>query len=162
VKVGRKSKASGFEADFLEDLDRVLDHRPLLVALAGPNGAGKTTFYQAHLRGSALRFLNADELSRELDIDAYEAAHVISQLRRELDWQTFRLFGNSWPASVRGPTPRGPIGRGQLLRHPLARWPLERFGLVKQSRLTIAAASFRKALPCLQPRRVCIESVPIP
>jgi predicted ABC-type ATPase len=31
-----------------------------------------------------LRFLNADEVARELEIDAYEAARVVSELREEL------------------------------------------------------------------------------
>jgi len=84
VKSSRKSEATGFEADSLEQLNKILDHRPIILALAGPNGAGKTTFYHAHLKASALRFLNADEVSRELEIDAYEAARVISQLRHEL------------------------------------------------------------------------------
>lgn len=61
-----------------------LDRRPILVALAGPNGAGKTTFYHSHLKSAGLRFLNADEISRELEIDAYEAASVVAGLRREL------------------------------------------------------------------------------
>jgi predicted ABC-type ATPase len=60
-----------------------LDKRPIIVALAGPNGAGKTTFYEAHLRTTGLRFLNADLLARELGIDAYQAAEVVNQLRKE-------------------------------------------------------------------------------
>ena len=60
------------------------DHRPVLVAIAGPNGAGKTTFYHAHLAASGLRFLNADVISRELDIDGYEAVRFADALRREL------------------------------------------------------------------------------
>ena len=60
-----------------------LDQRPIIVALAGPNGAGKTTFYEAHLKPSGLRFLNADILAGELGIDAYQAAEVAAQLRRE-------------------------------------------------------------------------------
>ena len=55
----------------------------MIVALAGPNGAGKTTFYEAHLKSSGLRFLNADILAGELGIDAYPAAEVAAQLRRE-------------------------------------------------------------------------------
>ena len=58
--------------------------RPVVVALAGPNGAGKTTFYHSHLKPSALRFLNADVLAKELDIDAYAAARLIARLRDEL------------------------------------------------------------------------------
>jgi predicted ABC-type ATPase len=62
----------------------LLDSRPILVAIAGPNGAGKTTFYEAHLRPVGLRFLNADNFARELEIDAYEAARVIAGARDEL------------------------------------------------------------------------------
>jgi predicted ABC-type ATPase len=54
------------------------------MAVAGPNGAGKTTFFHAHLKPAGLRFLNADEVARELDIDAYEAARVVRELREEL------------------------------------------------------------------------------
>jgi predicted ABC-type ATPase len=60
------------------------DARPIVVALAGPNGAGKTTFYGAHLARAGLRFVNADELARELGIDAYEAARVASRVREAL------------------------------------------------------------------------------
>ena len=80
----RKSGPPEVEADLLGKLDGLLDQRPLLLAVAGPNGAGKTTFYDAHLRPAGLRFLNADEISRELEIDAYEAARVAAELRREL------------------------------------------------------------------------------
>ncbi len=61
-----------------------LDQRPTIVALAGPNGAGKTTFYQAHLQPAGLRFVNADVLARELDLDPYAAAKVAAALRRQL------------------------------------------------------------------------------
>lgn len=60
------------------------DARPIVVAVAGPNGAGKSTFYEAHLRQAGLRFVNADELARELRVDAYQAAEVAGQLRRAL------------------------------------------------------------------------------
>ncbi|MBI4603894.1 MAG: AAA family ATPase, partial [Planctomycetes bacterium] len=50
----------------------------------GPNGAGKTTFYQAHLQPAGLRFVNADVLARELDLEAYAAARAADALRREL------------------------------------------------------------------------------
>lgn len=60
------------------------DARPIIVALAGPNGAGKTTFYHAHLQPAALRFVNADDLARELDVDAYEAARLAQELRQAL------------------------------------------------------------------------------
>lgn len=63
---------------------RYLDRRPIVVAIAGPNGAGKTTFYEAHLKSSGLRFLNADALARELEVDAYEAARIMTALRTEL------------------------------------------------------------------------------
>jgi predicted ABC-type ATPase len=61
-----------------------LDQRPIIVALAGPNGAGKTTFYHAHLQAAGLRFVNADNLARELNLGAYEAAGVADTVRREL------------------------------------------------------------------------------
>lgn len=61
-----------------------LDRRPLVVALAGPNGAGKTTFYHAHLAPCGLRFLNADVLAHELDLDPYTAAKAADALRRGL------------------------------------------------------------------------------
>jgi len=61
-----------------------LDARPIVVAVAGPNGAGKTTFYGAHLERAGLRFVNADDLARELEVDAYEAAEVAKQLREAL------------------------------------------------------------------------------
>jgi predicted ABC-type ATPase len=64
--------------------DLPLDRRPVIVALAGPNGAGKTTFYHAHLQPAALRFINADVLARELNLDPYAAARVADALRREL------------------------------------------------------------------------------
>jgi predicted ABC-type ATPase len=60
------------------------DARPIVVAIAGPNGAGKTTFYEAHLQQAGLRFVNADELARELEVDAYEAAELAGRLRRTL------------------------------------------------------------------------------
>jgi len=61
-----------------------LDQRPVIIALADPNGAGKTTFYEAHLKASGLRFINADILAGELGIDAYQAAEVAARLRQEL------------------------------------------------------------------------------
>jgi predicted ABC-type ATPase len=60
------------------------DAWPIVVAVAGPNGAGKTTFYEAHLRPAGLRFVNADELARDLDLDAYEAAKLAGRLREAL------------------------------------------------------------------------------
>jgi predicted ABC-type ATPase len=61
-----------------------LDQRPIIVALAGSNGAGKTTFYHAHLEAAGLRFVNADVLARELNIDPYEAAELAATIRQEL------------------------------------------------------------------------------
>ena len=63
---------------------RILDRRPILIALAGPNGAGKTTFYYSHLRACGLRFVNADIIARELQIDAYAAARQAAALREQL------------------------------------------------------------------------------
>ena len=60
------------------------DQRPLIVALAGSNGAGKSIFYHAHLRPAGLRFVNADVIARELDLEPYAAAKVADALRREL------------------------------------------------------------------------------
>ena len=65
-------------------LGRALDQRPIVVAVAGPNGAGKTTFFHAHLKLAGLRFLNADEVASELEIDHYEAARVVRELREEM------------------------------------------------------------------------------
>ena len=61
-----------------------LDQRPLLVAVTGPNGAGKTTFYHAHLKSAGLRFVNADVLANELDMEPYVAARVAGSLRSAL------------------------------------------------------------------------------
>lgn len=61
-----------------------LDQRPILVAVAGPNGAGKTTFYHVHIAPAALRYVSADILARELDMDAYAAAKAADVLRRAL------------------------------------------------------------------------------
>ncbi|MCU1278368.1 MAG: Zeta toxin [bacterium] len=60
------------------------DARPIIVAIAGPNGAGKTTFFHAHLAPAALRFVNADELAREMGVTAYEAAQAASEIRKTL------------------------------------------------------------------------------
>ena len=65
-------------------MSQFLNQRPIVVALAGPNGAGKTTFYRTYLRPSGLRFVNADVLALELGIDAYKAAKVADELRRQL------------------------------------------------------------------------------
>ena len=61
-----------------------LDKRPVIVAITGPNGAGKSTFHESFLRDCGLRFVNADDIARELDIDAYAAAKVADSIRREL------------------------------------------------------------------------------
>lgn len=61
-----------------------LDGHPLIVAVAGSKGAGKTTFYHAHLEPAGLRFINADLLARELNLDAYAGARLADALRRQL------------------------------------------------------------------------------
>lgn len=60
------------------------DARPIIVALAGPNGAGKSTFFHAHLAPAGLHFLNADDLARELDLDAEDAARLVNRLREAM------------------------------------------------------------------------------
>jgi predicted ABC-type ATPase len=60
------------------------DARPIVVAIAGPNGAGKSTFYAAHLAPAALRFVNADDLARELEVEIEEAAGLANELRKTL------------------------------------------------------------------------------
>jgi predicted ABC-type ATPase len=61
-----------------------LDQRPIIVALAGPNGAGKSTFFESHLKSSGLRFLNADLLAKEFEVDAYEASRIAAAIRAAL------------------------------------------------------------------------------
>jgi predicted ABC-type ATPase len=61
-----------------------LDRRPIVLAIAGPNGAGKSTFFDAHLKSTGLRFLNADVFAQELVLDPYEAAGVLTELRATL------------------------------------------------------------------------------
>ncbi len=61
----------------------VPDRRPVIVALAGPNGAGKTTFFHAHLKPAALRFLNADVVAKELNLDV--AVHDANAARNATD-----------------------------------------------------------------------------
>jgi predicted ABC-type ATPase len=61
-----------------------LDGRPLIVALAGSNGAGKTTFFHTHLADSGLRFVNANDIAKGLELGAYEAAKVADGIRRAL------------------------------------------------------------------------------
>jgi predicted ABC-type ATPase len=65
-------------------VSEILDQRPLIVALAGPNGAGKTTFYEAFLRPTGLRFINADLLTQDLALEPYAAAEVAGVLRERL------------------------------------------------------------------------------
>jgi predicted ABC-type ATPase len=60
------------------------DKRPLVIAIAGPNGAGKSTFYETQLAAFGLRFVNADNLARQLDLDPYKAAAAADRVRREL------------------------------------------------------------------------------
>jgi predicted ABC-type ATPase len=62
----------------------LLDRRPLLVAVAGPNGSGKTTFYHSTLKRSGLALVNADNIARELHMDAYKAARAAAAVRDEL------------------------------------------------------------------------------
>ncbi len=64
--------------------DALFDRRPILVAIAGSNGAGKTTFFHAHLAHAGLNFVNADDLARGLDLEAYEAAGLADVIRRTL------------------------------------------------------------------------------
>lgn len=65
------------------DLLSYLHERPIVVCVAGPNGAGKSTFYEAFLEDAGLRYVNADDLAKELQLDAYTAADVADRLRRE-------------------------------------------------------------------------------
>lgn len=60
-----------------------LDQRPIIVAIAGPNGAGKTSFYHTHIKYAGLRYVEADALAYELEMDAYAAAKLADALRRE-------------------------------------------------------------------------------
>jgi predicted ABC-type ATPase len=69
-----------------------LDRRPIVMAIAGPNGAGKSTFFEAHLKSSGLRYLNADAIAHELEVSAYEAARMIAALRTELIRQRESYF----------------------------------------------------------------------
>jgi len=64
-------------------LNRLLDRRPILVAISGPNGAGKSSFFAAHLAASGLDFLNTDVLAETLGIDAYAASSLSDELRRQ-------------------------------------------------------------------------------
>jgi len=65
-------------------LDRLLDRRPIVVALAGPNGAGKSSYFKMHLSEAALNFVNADVLAETWNLDAYAASGLADDLRRKL------------------------------------------------------------------------------
>jgi len=65
-------------------LDRMLDRRPIVVALAGPNGAGKSSYFKTHLSQAALNFVNADVLAATWNLDAYAASGLADDLRRKL------------------------------------------------------------------------------
>jgi predicted ABC-type ATPase len=65
-------------------LERLLDRRPILVAIAGPNGAGKSSYFHTHLAESGLDFVNADVLAESLSLDAYAAANLADAIRRRL------------------------------------------------------------------------------
>jgi predicted ABC-type ATPase len=65
-------------------LNRLLDRRPILVAIAGPNGAGKSSYFETHLSAAALDFVNADTLAQSLKLDAYAASSLADDLRRQL------------------------------------------------------------------------------
>lgn len=56
----------------------------MIVAVAGSNGAGKTTFFEAHLTGLGLPFINADEIALEFGLDPYEAASAADAIRRAM------------------------------------------------------------------------------
>lgn len=84
MKVPVKGAAKGDAAGALTTFLSLSDQRPILVTLAGSNGAGKTTFYHAHLKPAGLRFVNADEVARDLAIDAYEASRIVTGIRQEL------------------------------------------------------------------------------
>jgi predicted ABC-type ATPase len=64
--------------------ERLLDQRPILVAIAGPNGAGKSSYFESHLAQAALNFVNADVLAASLGIGAYAASSLADDLRRKL------------------------------------------------------------------------------
>jgi predicted ABC-type ATPase len=66
------------------DWRSLLNARPVVVAIAGSNGAGKSTFFHAHLAGTALRFINADDLAAEMRLGAYEASVLAAALRASL------------------------------------------------------------------------------
>lgn len=56
----------------------------LLVVLAGPNGAGKSTFYEHHLAGRGLPFVNADHIATGLrDLEDEERAQQAAALAEQ-------------------------------------------------------------------------------
>jgi predicted ABC-type ATPase len=61
-----------------------LEKRPIVIAIAGSNGAGKSTFFATQLADSGIRFVNADEIARELNIGPYEAAETAVAIRAAL------------------------------------------------------------------------------
>jgi predicted ABC-type ATPase len=63
---------------------KILDRRPIVLAVAGPNGAGKSTFYGAHLHSCGLCSVNADDLARRLELDPYKAAEAANRIREQL------------------------------------------------------------------------------
>jgi predicted ABC-type ATPase len=65
-------------------MNDLLNQRPIMVVLAGPNGAGKTSFFRAYLESSGLRFINADVLAQQLELNPYRAAELAEALRRQL------------------------------------------------------------------------------
>lgn len=65
-------------------LNKLLDQGPIVVAIAGPNGAGKSSYFETHLAEAALAFVNADVLAKSLSIDAYAAASLADDLRRQM------------------------------------------------------------------------------
>lgn len=57
---------------------------PHLVAVAGPNGAGKSTFYHSQLSSSGLRWVNADIIAAQLQLEPYTAATLADTIRKQL------------------------------------------------------------------------------
>ena len=57
---------------------------PTLIVLAGPNGAGKSTYFKIYLRSAGMLSVNADEITRRIDIPNPEAARAADGIRAEL------------------------------------------------------------------------------
>jgi len=60
-----------------------------LWVLAGGNGAGKSTFYDKNLAAEGMLFLNADQISKDIDTEnteesSYKASTIATQLRDKL------------------------------------------------------------------------------